>query len=190
MARRRRGANTAGEIPPSVKGRALDKVAKIVGKDRKTITKAADQAAAEELRKVVAAIAEAASRVAAAKRDKNAEKLRDAVAAWEQAERRAGELLITMNRRVMRLPGAEPARRRWRIAARLSASEFAKKVELSTSRALFAIGAGPAPPKRAPRSAPRSPPKPEMKLTPWTAEPDGSLSRTLTGVDAEGAEAP
>ena len=141
-----------------------------------------DKVSAEELRKVVAVIADAAAQAEVATRDKDAAKLGGAVAEAERGQRRAGELLAAMNGRVRPLPGTETEKRRWRAAVLLSASDFEKRVRRSQRRALAAIGVGPAKAKPSPR------PQQSMKISAWKEEPDGSRSRTVTAVDG-GAEA-
>jgi len=148
-------------------------------------TKADDKAAASELATVVGTIVEAAELAAAASRDKDVKKLKAAVAAGERGERRAGELLVAMNGRVRPLPGEESAKRRWRAAVQLSAADFEKKVRRSQRRALAAIGVGPAPAKAKPSTRPQQ----AMKISPWTTDATGALTRTLTA-EVDGAEAP
>jgi hypothetical protein len=145
-----------------------------------------DKASAAELSEVVAVIAEAAERVAAAKRDNDAKKLQSAVAAGERAERRAGALLAAMNGRVRRLPGEDKDKRRWRAAVLLSAEDFEIKVRRSQRRALAEIGVGP--PLAKAKATTR--PKQAMRISDWQHDPaDGALTRTVTAVDDDGAAA-
>jgi len=64
------------------------------------------------------------------------------------------------------------------------------RVAPRSSRSARAPRKGPKPAgQKAPASLPLRPLEPKMELTPWREEPDGSLTRTLTAVDREGAEA-
>ena len=188
--------------PPAEKAKPSLAVAR---SDRQR-SKADDEASAAELSKVVGIIAKASAQAQRAKRDGAFEELKAAIELEKRSARRAGALLVAMNGRVKRLAGGKSARRCWRHAALLDAAVFEEKLKASQHLALRligapyamladAIGAAPAKPQpvaSAPKDRPThaAPPKPAMKLSAWRQEADGSLSRTLTGVDAEGADAP
>ncbi len=142
-------------------------------------------------------VAESAAQAQSAMQDKDAEKLKAAVAAGARAERRAGALLIAMAGKVRPLRGISKVEaKRWRRAAGLSAAEFEAKLQRTQRKAVGAMGVAPEPAPAKPTPAkPESakahaaPPHPRMKLTPWTTDSTGALTRTLTAeVDGGGAE--
>ena len=178
-----KGKKTAsGKLPQAVKGRALDKVAKVA------VPAPRDKAAADELSEVVAAIADATAQAEVAMRAKNADKLREAITTRARAERRAGALLVALAGRLRPLPGISKVQsKKYRRDAELSAEEFEAKLRRAEVRAVAAIGVAPKKPAPA-KAKPTTRPQQAMKISDWREEPDGSRSRTLTAVDG-GAEA-
>ena len=167
-----------------------------------------DQAAVEELKKIVGLVAEATAEEVAAMHDKNPARLKAAMAAVARAERAGGECLIRMAGKVRPLPGISKIEaKRWRRAAGLSEKDFEGKLQRAQSTAVAAISSGgvtlrppkkvSAPPKARPDARHLPPRRREnpstfplrlaTKLTPWKKDAAGVLSRTLTAVDAKDA---
>jgi hypothetical protein len=188
-----------------------------VGKDRKTIAKTTaapakpDQAAVEELSKVVAIITAAAGEESAIT---DLAKLTAAIEARYRAERRAGQLLIALAGRA-KLPNiSKAARKRFRAKAELLEDAFEAALRHLQRKAVAALSGGAkseppdkrgngssgggkakppeekAPgPKQKDKTAPASSPRPRMRLTDWHRDAAGVLSRTLTA-EVDGAAMP
>jgi hypothetical protein len=159
------------------------------GTAKQTAAPAKPGNAVDQLAKITAAIAEAEERAAAATRDPDAEKLKTAIADRARAERRVGELLISLAGRLRPLPMTKFESKRYRRHAKLSEKDFEDKVQRAQRRAVAELRPQKHAPKRAPdKSSPSFSPRPMMKLTRWKENDDGSLSRTLSGeVDGEAA---
>jgi hypothetical protein len=178
----------ATKPPPRAYRRRRSSQASRPGPAKPTAAPAKPGNAVDQLAKITAAIAEAEEQAAAATRDHDAEKLNMAIAARARAERRAGELLISLAGRLRPLPGITKFEsKKYRRAAVLSEKDFEDKVQRAQRRAVAALRPERHAPKRTPdKSSPSFSPRPTMKLTPWKEDADGSLARTLTAeVDGE-----
>ena len=96
------------------------------------------------------------------------------------AKRRAGVLLDADPRSPLALKLNKATREHCVEPARLSDEQFAAKVEAVVRRAVAAL--------RAPRPGALSPTI-RMAITPWFRDSDGALTRTLTAVVEDTAEA-
>jgi hypothetical protein len=134
---------------------------------------------------VLASRADAIAEAESAARDKDPAKLRAAIEERANLERAAGQILTAINGRVRPLPGGttENDRERWKSLAQMSVPKFENVLRQWQHRALAAIGV--APEKPAPKAKPTTRPQQAMKISPWTTDATGALTRTLTAeVDA------
>jgi hypothetical protein len=147
-----------------------------------------DKASAAELSTTVAVIADAAAEVEGAMRAGDAAKVREAIATRSRAERRAGELLIALAGR-LRLPGITKVQsKKYRRNAELLEDEFEAKLRRAQLKAVAAIGVAPKKKPAPAKAKPTTRPRRAMKISPWTTDATGALTRTLMAA-VDGAEA-
>ena len=107
----------------------------------------------------------------------DASALAAAICGQLMAKRRAGALLNADPALVSNI--GKSTVEHWRALARLSADQFASRIELTTRRAIAALND----PPRAGGTCPQV----RMIITPWICDSDGTLTRTLAAVDDEPA---
>jgi hypothetical protein len=127
-----------------------------------------------ELKKLIAEVAKLDGLI---KAEKDAAAIKKHIAAKLRAERRGGELLLTLAGK-KHLPVSDPQRRRWRRVAALGPKQFEAELNYRVKLAIATLE-----PK--PRDVNSAPPKrpslaPEVKLTAWHTDESGALSRELT----------
>ncbi len=119
------------------------------------------------------------------KGEKDAAKLKDHVAAMLRAQRRGGELLISLAGKVKQLPVNKVQRKRWCRVAVLSPKHFSERVEQAAAAAIGKLSdgagasAGTNDPLRPKRRQDFKPEPAQVKLTDWRQDETGVLAREL-----------